>query len=144
MVKSLFSIIALSVFAVSTMPAPASAQQTPSSQSGAASNLLQLPPNPAVAKRAIEWLHRLELGNIDRSQLDATLNAKLSPQAIGLIQAELGPFGTPKSITLAASRPMNGNSAYLYILDFKAAKLQEVMILNPSGKITGLVFTPTR
>lgn len=135
---SIFSLVLFAAF----LPGAAAAQQTLPAAPQEKASQIQLHEDPAVTRRALDWLRRLEFGDIDRAQLDDTLNAKLTTQSIGLMQAELGPFGRPSGIQLVASRKLNGNDAYMYVLTFKAARLQEVIIVSPVGKITGLVFSP--
>lgn len=112
-----------------------------------------LPPSPVaspanadagteVAARAKEWLHRLQTGDIDRSQLDAAMNSAMTPAVIKQIAADYGPLGDPQSFTFIGSQPVGdkGVVAYVYRVALKSATLNEIFAVDKDGKIGGIRF----
>jgi hypothetical protein len=97
------------------------------------------------ATRAREWLHRMQTGDIDRSQLTATMNADLTPDAIKQISAKFGPLGDPQSFTLLGQESVPDNeTAYVYRVVFKTTTVNEVFVLDKDGKIAGIQFPPAQ
>lgn len=99
------------------------------------------PPNPAVRMLAIAWFGRFQAAQIDRSQLTGELNGKLTDDVVAQMSSQLKPFGDPASITYLGGRVVDGDDVYAYLLNFKSGKVQELMAIDPAGKINGLVFT---
>ncbi len=101
--------------------------------------------SPAVTARAKEWLHRLQTGDIDRSQLDEKMNALLTADTVKLIIGQFGPLGDPQSFTPLGQQPVAGDmTAYVYRVVFKTATLNEVFVLDKDGKIAGIQFPPAQ
>jgi hypothetical protein len=95
-----------------------------------------------VTAKAREWFHRLQSGEIDRSQLDAQVNSQLTD---GLIRQEadaLTPLGDPSSFVYLRTYPMVQALEYDFLLQFKTAQLVELISFDPGGKIEGLAFEP--
>jgi hypothetical protein len=99
------------------------------------------PPGPSVRMLAVTWFGRMQAGQIDRSQLSDELNQKMSDAVVSQISAQLKPCGQPASITYLGGRIVDGDDVYAYILNFKSAKVRELMAVDATGKINGLVFT---
>lgn len=90
---------------------------------------------------AVQWFQRMQTGQVDRAQLSDDLNGKLTDVVISQISTQLKPYGQPGSITYLGGRIVNGDDVYAYILNFKASKVRELMAIDNTGKINGLVFT---
>jgi hypothetical protein len=99
-----------------------------------------------VATRAKEWLHRLQTGNIDRSQLDTAMNSAMTPDVIKQIADKFGPLGDPQAFTPLGSQSVGGGgaTAYVYRVAFKSATLNEVFVVDKDGKIGGIQFPPAQ
>jgi hypothetical protein len=97
------------------------------------------------ATRAREWLHRLQTGDIDRSQLTATMNADLTPDVIKQISEKFGPLGDPQSFTPLGQESVPDNETeYVYRVVFKTETVNEVFVLDKDGKIAGIQFPPAQ
>jgi hypothetical protein len=104
-------------------------------------------PTPDVAARAKEWLHRLQTGDIDRSQLTDTMNTALTPDVVKEIVAKYGPLGDPQSFTFLGQQPAPQDATmtvYVYRVAFKSTTLNEVFVLDKEGKIAGVQFPPAQ
>jgi hypothetical protein len=96
---------------------------------------------PDVAARAKEWLHRIQTGDIDRSQLTDQMNAALTPDVIKNLSSQLGPLGEPQSFTFVGQQSVPGDiTAYVYSVTFKSTTLTEVFALDKDGKVAGIRF----
>lgn len=100
-----------------------------------------LPQNPAVTTLAMQWVHRVQTAQIDRSQLDGALNRKLTNQAIGTMRAQLAPLGDPTGIAYGGGHIVRGQNVYRYVVVFPNTAVQEYIVLGQGGKIAGLLFT---
>lgn len=96
-----------------------------------------------VTARAKEWLNRLQTGSIDRSQLTSAVSDELNDQLVKATQDKLAPLGTPVAFTPADVHHVNGQTAYVYKVDFKNdTTIYFIFVLDDgSGKISGLRFS---
>jgi hypothetical protein len=98
-----------------------------------------------ITARAKEWLHRLQTGNIDRSQLEEKMNAALTPDVVKQISGKFAPLGDPQSFTPLGQQSVTGDmTAYVYRVVFKSTTLNEVFILDKDGKIAGIQLPPAQ
>jgi hypothetical protein len=124
-------IIAALVFAAAiSSPSPAPAATVP-----------QVP--AAITARAIDWLHRLQVGNIDRSQLTNDVNAQLTDAVAKSITQKLGPLGDSVGFSPVDVQRNKGQTAYIYRVDYAHdTTLYFFFVLDDgSGKISGLRFS---
>jgi hypothetical protein len=106
------------------------------------------PPAPAakaadpatVAKNAEGLLHSLQTGKIDRTTLDAKMNASLTDAQVSTIKGQLAPLGDPVSFTPEGTQNQNGLTVYTYKVDFKAGSLTESYVVDSDGKVAGIWF----
>jgi hypothetical protein len=97
------------------------------------------------ATRAREWLHRMQTGDIDRSQLTDEMNTDLTPGVIKQISDQFGPLGDPQSFTLLGEESVAGDeTAYVYRVVFKTKTVNEVFVLDKAGKVAGIQFPPAQ
>jgi hypothetical protein len=94
----------------------------------------------AITAKAKEWFHRLQTGEIDRSQLDAQVNLQLTDALIRQETAALTALGDPTSFVYVRTYPLAGALEYDFMLQFKAARVVELISFNSGGKIAGLGF----
>ncbi len=135
-------VVASMLLAISTLPMGATAQvaaapaaQIPGLAADAATQ------NPAIESRAVEWLERVQSGNADRSQLDKTIDAKLTPQVLAALQKQLAPLGKPYGAAYGGSKAVGETTVYRYVIAFKDGSIEEYISFDQAGKISGLVFT---
>lgn len=100
--------------------------------------------DPAISARAKEWLHRVQTGTIDRTQLNAQMNAQLTDAVGKQASTQFGPLGDPTGFTLVDVRTVAGNTAYMYKATFASSVLYWLFALDQSAKISGLRFLPAR
>ena len=95
----------------------------------------------AVAARAQSWLHAMQNGKIDRSQLDDKMNAALTDAKLAAVSAKLAPLGEPKSFTLERKADHPPYRVYVYKVAFAKITLLETFTLDTGNKIAGFFLT---
>jgi len=99
---------------------------------------------PLVTRRVLplakEWFRRIQAANIDRSQLNDTVNLQLTPELVLHEQAALVPYGKPVSFRFVGSGPVPGATGYNFIVICANGALLESIALDGEGKIAGLNF----
>jgi hypothetical protein len=121
---------------VTTVIAQAAATASPAAAANAPTD------DAAVAARAKDWLHQIETGKIDRSQLDDRMNAALTDDKLAQVSAQLAPLGDPASFMLVKKSTVGTYTVYVYKAQFAAVTLYESFSLDPGGKIGGLYLSP--
>jgi|HubBroStandDraft_4_1064222.scaffolds.fasta_scaffold00026_56 hypothetical protein len=96
--------------------------------------------NSRVAGRAREWFHRFQAAEIDRSELSSLVNAQLTDQLVQQEAAKLKPLGNPISFKFLKSYPINGKMGYDFLLQFKDARVVEMIAFDSTDKIAGIDF----
>ena len=96
----------------------------------------------AVTARAKDWLHQIQTGRVDRSQLDDKMNAALTESLLANVSAQMAPLGNPSAFTLTRKASQGGISAYIFQVQFASVTLYEVFALDADGKIAGLRLMP--
>jgi len=93
--------------------------------------------------RATEWLHRLQTGTIDRTQLTPAMNKGLTAAVVEQLENQLGPLGDPVAMKLSETKPpFAGNTSYIFKVDFKNdATVYFIFVLDATGKVSGLRFS---
>jgi hypothetical protein len=100
-------------------------------------------PNGPVMARAIDWYHRLQTGEIDRSQLGSKLSDTLTPSAVAAVKTRLAAYGDPVSFTQKQIIERAGATMFVYDLRYKSApELLYLFTLLANGTIVGLQFAP--
>jgi len=124
---------ALPAWATGTTPSPSPSASAAAVDAG----------DPAVATRAREWLHRLQTGDIDRSQLDAQMQSLFTPATAAAAAAQFRPLGDPTAFSYVTKQIVaDDNTAYIYRVVFKSGIYNEVFVLDKAGKISGLQLPP--
>ena len=94
--------------------------------------------DPRISARAEEWLHRFEVGDIDRSQLDPQFNKGLTSDQLAQLKSTWEVLGTPTSFVYHGKKFHAGQTAYMYFATFKRAPRSKVIIvLDAHDKIAG-------
>ena len=99
----------------------------------------------AIAAQAKAMLHQFQTGQVDRSLLDAQMNAAMTPDTLKKVQAQFAPLGDPLQFTFAGKQPVQGdNTAYVYRVTFKSGAFNEVYALDKDGKVSGFYLVPAK
>lgn len=93
-----------------------------------------------ITAKAKEWFRRLQTGEIDRSQLDAQLNAQLTDDIVRRETKTLTALGDPATFVFVRTYALDEALEYDFLLQFKATRLVELISFDASGKIAGLGF----
>ena len=96
--------------------------------------------NPTITALAREWTHRLQTGDIDRSQLTPQMSAFLKPADVPLFESQLGELGPPSAFIYRGKKTAGNVTAYSYRVKFKGTALTFVIAIDNAGKIAGLDF----
>ena len=64
--------------------------------------------------------------------------------AFGRLAAQFGALGQPTAFTPAGKEIVESNTAYIYRVAFATTTLDEIFVLDGSGLISGLRFTPAQ
>lgn len=100
-----------------------------------------LPPvDPKVTAKAKEWFYRFQTADVDRSQLNDAINSQLTDDMIRQEAVNLKKFGAPTSMTYVRTYGIKGVVGYDFLWEFKAARIVEMIALDPDGKIAGIDF----
>jgi hypothetical protein len=94
----------------------------------------------AVAK---QWFYGFCTGNIDRSQLNHTVNQQITKDGLKKEGARLRSFGKPTSFKFLRSGPVGDTTAYLFEISFKSGNVIEAIAFDTDGKIAGIDFRTT-
>ncbi len=140
MVRRICSGSLILLFSLVLFAAPGRAQTAPAPSSAPSSAAAQI--DPKVAAIAKDWLHRIQTGNVDRSQLTNEMSAALTPALVQQVAAQLAPLGDPTSVSFVASQTVGAVTIYHFLLTFKTATVNEFLAIDGAGKIAGLRFTP--
>jgi hypothetical protein len=127
-------------------PIPPTPTTAPSStMAPSASPTPSAPPRSgqSVLPLAKQWVHRVQTGQINRSQLEATTSSQLTPSLVTRMKNTYGRLGTPLSVTFVNEQSLGaGNTAYSYRVRFRRVTVMERLVLDSAGKISGLSFAP--
>lgn len=96
----------------------------------------------AVTTRAKEWLHRLQSGDIDRSQLTKQMSDALTPTSVSTLKQQLGALGEPSGFIYKGKQLTSGETTYLYRVVFSALTATMSLTVRPSGEISGMYLRP--
>jgi pyruvate/2-oxoglutarate dehydrogenase complex dihydrolipoamide acyltransferase (E2) component len=134
--------------ATSAPPASAPATSVPAASAPPASGSPAPVPAPsadqAVTVRAMDWLHRLQTGNIDRTQITIEFNHVLTPERVKLIAEQLRPLGKVKSYAFVGHAKSHGVNAYQYAVEFAAAKYLYLFEVDEKDQVAGILLSPPK
>lgn len=136
MKKSFIFVVTITAAVLSSSLICAATVQSPAPQ---ATGLTQ-GVNPTVVAKAKEWFHRFQTASIDRSQLNAQVNAELTAEMIDHESATLRPFGNPSAFKFIRTYMISGKLGYDFLLQFAAGRIIEMIAFDPDGEIAGIDF----
>ena len=113
-------------------------------QLAAASNAAAAGEDPAVTVRAKTVLAQLLSGNVDRTQLDASMNAAMTPAILAGAKAQFAPLGAATTWVYLGKTTANGSTTYRYRVTFSSGtQLYAYMSVDAAGKISGYLLSPS-
>lgn len=144
MPRSIFFLIGGAVLALALIATPAQARRhappTPSPT--------PIPPaDPAVTQVARRQFVMWQAGRIDRAEYTAQLSAQTDDQRVQQASLDLGTLGALDSVQYLG--PLNipnlppGVNAYLYKMLCSNGSIYEQLVLDPAGKVAGIIFRDT-
>lgn len=92
----------------------------------------------AVTARAKDWLHQIQTGKVDRSQLTDKMNAALTDSTLASVSSQLAPLGDPTSFTLDSKASKDPYTVYVFKVVWPSVTLTETFAVDQTGKIAGL------
>jgi len=98
----------------------------------------------AVTVRAIDWLHRLQTGDVDRTQLTLAFNKVLTPDRVQGIVERLRPLGKVTRYAFVGEATSHGVRAYQFSVDFAAAKYIYLFEVDDKDEVAGILLTPPK
>lgn len=100
-------------------------------------------PNDARLKRAQTAFAQLQSGTLDRSTLDAQMNAALTEDKVSAVKAAIGTLGTPTTFVEIRTGSQGGYPYSVYALTFaNGTKMDFIFALDAQGQIGGMQLTP--
>jgi hypothetical protein len=125
-------LVALALLAAPTAAAAQilPAQSTPRPVPIPAASAAVLPAAPAIMLRAREWFHRMQTGDIDRTQLTTAVSTEYTDALVKTVATMTGALGDPNGFT------------YIDKLDFASSSLYFLFTLDGADKISGLRLSP--
>jgi hypothetical protein len=139
--------LALCAAIFSTAGSAAAAAPPPATATPAATATPSPAPSadPAITARAKSFYHSLATGMLDRSQLSAPANAKMTDQTVKDVAAKLAPMGEPVTFEYVKSGHQSGSTLYAYLLGFgNGQKLEFVLGIDAQGKVSALALQPAQ
>ncbi len=98
--------------------------------------------DPQITALARATLGGLQQGKLDRSTLNDTMNAALTPQALSATAAQLAPLGALQSLTFRSQEMAQGFSVYHYSATFTSGQVLPLTLsIDKDGKVGGFVFS---
>ncbi|HEX5435590.1 MAG TPA: serine hydrolase domain-containing protein [Gemmatimonadaceae bacterium] len=95
-----------------------------------------------ITTRAREWLHRLQTGDVDRSQLTPQANTAFTPAVLAQAKQQFSALGAPTAFQYAGKTVNGAYSQYRYRVTVASGAQQWLFTLDAHGKIAGLRLVP--
>lgn len=93
--------------------------------------------DPAVTARAKAWFHALKSGTVDRSQLTAAFAARLTPELLQNVAAQLSSVADPTGWTYLGSTEQDDATIYRYQVELAGQTHVWSIVIAPDGKLAG-------
>jgi len=102
-------------------------------------------PNAAVLARARTWFHALQIGKVDRTELNDQVNGLLTDATVKQLATQLGPLGDPVTFEQLQTGVQAGSTYYVYKMTFKDGDVFDfVFAYQGDGKVSGLRIVPAQ
>jgi hypothetical protein len=96
----------------------------------------------AVTARVKSWLHQIQTGVIDRTQLSQSLAAYMSQPAVEFARDEFAPLGPMTGLVYRGARIRGTTTDYSYNVSFGSAQEYVVLGIDARKKIASFLFKP--
>lgn len=87
-------------------------------------------------------LSQAQSGQFDRSELTPAMSAELTQAQAAQMAGRVSALGKPLSFTLEGKKTKGPLTKYTYRVAFDESNVDEQIVLDQSGKVAGLWFTP--
>jgi len=87
-------------------------------------------------------LAQAQTGRFDRSELSSSMSDQLTQEQAAHFKSTVGQLGKPSSFVLEGKQTKGSYTKYTYRVSFADAAVDEAIVLDTSGKVAGLWFTP--
>lgn len=87
-------------------------------------------------------LAQAQSGQFDRTELTSGMSGQLTQDQAAHFKSTVGQLGKPSSFVLVSTQTKGSYTKYTYRVSFAEAAVDEQMVLDTSGKVAGLWFTP--
>jgi len=87
-------------------------------------------------------LSQAQSGQFDRSELTSAMSNQLTQAQAAQMAGRVGSLGKPLSFALEGKKTKGAMTKYTYRIAFEEGNVDEQIILDQSGKVAGLWFTP--
>lgn len=94
--------------------------------------------DPRVTNIAREWIHRIQTGQVDRSQLTPDAVKLVTPSDLAMAKEALGSLGDPQLVYLGKSVGPDATT-YNYRVIFKAITLMMNLVIDRNGKVNPML-----
>lgn len=98
--------------------------------------------DPAITAQARAQFIAWQSGKIDRSLYNAEANKQLTDALIADVAGKLSPLGPPTKVNFVDKSTADGNTIYTYAVDTAKGRVQMLLALDGSHKISGIFFRP--
>jgi hypothetical protein len=96
----------------------------------------------AALALAQSLLSQAQSGHFDSSVMTSTMSSQLTADQTTQLAGRMGPLGKPSSFVLENTATKGAYTKYTYRVAFAEATIDEQVVLDQSGKVAGLWFTP--
>jgi CubicO group peptidase (beta-lactamase class C family) len=93
-----------------------------------------------VREAALDFLHQMQAGQLDREKLGAEFSAYLSDERVRAAASRLKALGEPEKVEVETVRERGGMEVATIRFTFKSAVLEGLLYRTPDGKIQQLLF----
>lgn len=87
-------------------------------------------------------LSQAQSGQFDRAELTSAMSTSLTQDQAAHFVGTVGRLGKPSSFVLESTKTKGSYTKYTYRVAFAQATVDEQIVLDASGKVAGLWFTP--
>lgn len=96
--------------------------------------------DPNVTQRAKSILHQMQTKTVDRGQFTDEFNRGLSQDKLNQAGTQLAAFGEPQTFQYDTKMTQGNVTAYLYHVQLQRGRFDEIIAVDNSGKVDGLLF----
>ena len=95
---------------------------------------------PPAREAALDFLHQMQAGKLDREKLGAEFSAYLTDERVGAAAPRLKALGEPERVEVVNVRERGGMEVASIRFTFPSAVIEGLLYRTPDGKIQQLLF----